>query len=339
MSLALYNADSKEVRLTTSFSPYPRQQFVEPANGETEPTVFRHGLTAEVEDELAERIVGIRQACIEKIDVGIVVFPSPDDRLPHCHHCGMKPRIALAARSEIPQIGVTLGIDTDTTAYQTTFVECGKEPTVVTAIDLGDLLLRWYDTMHLPPVEAPHQMDETPEILFCGYLTGLDSLLIGMFYLFQHLRLQTVVGIHGVERVVDFLPWDGKEALGTEMLIAKHLAGYIAELDEEAQPTPQPSDKRFEEQSKDFLAVHVIGIIALTIGVSLTIEQRHPRGTQQKDEDVADHSTLLVGSHNHTRPLARRTLNDMEELRTMIEVAVVHWRQRVSTRIDCGLIL
>jgi hypothetical protein len=342
LSVFITNSKVKEIYVCVrarSLFPYPRQQLVEPANGEAEPTVFCHGLATEAEDELAERIVGIRQSGIEEVDVGIVMLPRPGDGLPHGHHRGMKPRIALTEGSEIPQIGVALGIDTDATTDQTPFVERGEEATVVAAIDLSDLLLRRHDTMHFPPVEAPHQMDKAVEVLLCGHLTRLYSLLVDMLYLFQHLRLQTVVGIHGVERVVDFLPGNREEALGTEILVAKHLAGDIAELDEEAQPTTKAPDKRFEKQTKDFLTVHVIGIVTLAIGVSLPVEQRHPRGTQQKDEDMADHPTLLVGSHSHTRPLTRSALNDMEELRAMEEVAVVHGRQCVSTCIDCGLIL
>lgn len=132
------------------------------------------------------------------------------------------------------------------------------------------------------------------------------------------------MGIHGVERVVDFLPRNGKEALRTKIFVAKHLAGDIAELNEETQSAAQSPDKSFEEQAEDFLAVHILGIVALAIGMCLPIEQGHPRGTQQEDKDMADHPTLLVGSHCHTRPLPRCPLHNMEELRTMEEVAVVH---------------
>ena len=342
LSVFITNSKVKEIYVCVrarSLFPYPRQQLVEPANGEAEPTVLCHGLATETEDELAERIVGIRQSGIEEVDVGIVMLPRPGDGLPHGHHRGMKPRIALTEGSEIPQIGVALGIDTDATTNQPSLVERGKKTAVVTAIDFGDLLLRRHDTMHLPPIEASHQMDEAVEIFFRGHLTGHDTLLIDMPNLFQHLGLQTVMGVHGVERVVDFLPGNGKEALGAEILVAKHLAGDVTELDEEAQPTAQPTDECFKEQPEDFLAVHVLGIVALAIGMGLPIEQRHPRGTQQKDEDVADHPTLSVSSHSHTRPLTRSALDDMEELRAMIEVATVHGRQGVSTCIDCGLIL
>ena len=41
--------------------------------------------------------------------MGIVVFPRPDDSLPYGHRSRMKPRIAFAEGSEIPQIGVALG--------------------------------------------------------------------------------------------------------------------------------------------------------------------------------------------------------------------------------------
>lgn len=178
-------------KLTATFLlfPYPGEQFVEPSNRESEPTVLCHGLATEAKDELSERIVGIGQPGIEEVDVGIVVFPRPNDRLPHGHHCGMKPGVTLAQRSEIPQIGIPFGIDTDAATNQPTLVEGGKEAAIVAEIELSNLLLRRYDTMHLPAIEATHQMSEAVEILFRGHLTGFDTLLIGMLNLFQHFGL------------------------------------------------------------------------------------------------------------------------------------------------------
>ena len=75
---------------TFLFFPYPGEQFVEPSNRESEPTVLADRLTARGEDEVAERILAERQAYIQEIDVGIVVFPRPVDSLPHRHQIGVE---------------------------------------------------------------------------------------------------------------------------------------------------------------------------------------------------------------------------------------------------------
>ncbi len=322
-----------------SFFRQPREQLVDPSDGEAKPTILRHRFAAKAQQKLAEWIVGIRQSTIEEENVGIVVFPSPDHRLPNGHRGRMEPGIALAARGEVPQICVALGIDTHAATDQPTFIECGKETGIVAAKQLGELFLLWHDTMHFPPIEATHQMHEALELVFGLYLARLHSLLIGVFDLFQHLGLQTVMGIHGMERVVDFLPKYWEEALSTEKTIAKHFARDVAELYEETKATAQPTDKRLQQYAENFLAVDVFGIVALTVSMCLPVKERQPRGPLQKDKDVAGHAARAVESHCHTRPLPGSSFYDMEEFRAVEKVAAVHRRQCVSTRIDCGLIL
>ena len=66
------------------------KQGVYPRNVDSEPSVFPDRLATKRQYEFAKRVPVKRQAYVEEIDVGVVVFPRPGYGFPNGHEIGVE---------------------------------------------------------------------------------------------------------------------------------------------------------------------------------------------------------------------------------------------------------
>jgi hypothetical protein len=104
---------------------------VEPSKSEAEPSVTAHFLTTKLKDEVAIMTLFERKSNVHKKDVLELPFISVADGSPN-GSCGrIEQWMALALRSKIPQIGIVVGIDADTTSDNLAAPDCCKQTTVI----------------------------------------------------------------------------------------------------------------------------------------------------------------------------------------------------------------
>lgn len=105
-----------------SFLIAPSDNLVNETDGKTEPSVIGHGLAAETKNEIAKRALGIRQAYVKEVEMGIIILPSMIDGLPNGHRVGMEVGVAFPFGRKVPQERIALRVSANTSTNDFAFV-------------------------------------------------------------------------------------------------------------------------------------------------------------------------------------------------------------------------
>lgn len=107
-----------------------------------------------------------------------------------------------------------------------------------------------------------------------GHSPCLYALSIAFLDARLHALVQSVIRIHGVQRVVYVHPSYRKIALLPEGLIAEHLTADVTELYVEAQPVAQKARNLMQHSFEHQRLLTLISIYALAVNMSLMIHKR-----------------------------------------------------------------
>lgn len=105
-----------------SFLIVPSDNLVNETDGKTEPSVVGYGLAAETKNKIAKRALGIRQAYVKEVEMGIIILPSIIDGLPNGYHVGMEVSVAFPFGRKVPQEGFALRVSANTSTNDFAFV-------------------------------------------------------------------------------------------------------------------------------------------------------------------------------------------------------------------------
>ena len=107
-------------------------QVVEPHDSEAKPSVAAHFHASKPEDKVAIGTLLEREPYIHEIDVTELALISIADGSPNGSRGRIEQGMALTLGSQIPQIGIIVGIDAYATSNNLAAPDCSEQPTAFT---------------------------------------------------------------------------------------------------------------------------------------------------------------------------------------------------------------
>ena len=167
--------------------------------------------------------------------MGIAVIMGILQGVPDGHGFGMQMDTALALAHSIKKVGVALEEDAGAASYYFPLVCSNENPAVLSSCKVHEKLLGWDKSSQLEPIEIlEHPVEESNVLGRCGFV-AFHSLCRHAFYYVCHLGRESAFRCLAVERMVYFLPGDGKVAQSAEVAIAEHLLLHVRKFDVEAE--------------------------------------------------------------------------------------------------------
>lgn len=131
--------------------------------------------------------MGNRVTHVKEEKMGIVVFPGPIDGKPNGHQVWMQMRIALASRSQVPQITVAFRKKAKASSNHLSLVKGDENPRMLATVKLLELLLGGYGPAHFETVKTMEQMVEMMQFLIRLHLACHNAQPLRSSYSVEHL--------------------------------------------------------------------------------------------------------------------------------------------------------